>query len=125
MHVSRNVQTTECILVSVSFMFLVVYSRAAKPMHGNHEMRSFWWPNAAKTIACEAFCEPVLLKPCFLLSSGGPIVSQSLRLLWFLDLSVKSNFDGNKTVNGTVATATFAQHMPQPSESNAQKPLRM
>ena len=58
MHVSRNVQTTECILVRVSLMFLVVYSRAAKPMHGNQYMRSVWWQNAAKTIACEALCEP-------------------------------------------------------------------
>ena len=66
MHVSRNVQTTECILVSVSLMFLVVYSRAAKPMHGNQYMRSVWLPNAAKTIAFEALCEPVLLKPKFL-----------------------------------------------------------
>ena len=65
MHVSRNAQTTECILVSVSLMFLVVYSRAAKPMHGNQYMRSVWWPNAAQTIACEALCEPALLKPLF------------------------------------------------------------
>ena len=63
MHVSRNVQTTECILVSFSLMFLVVYSRAAKPMHGNHYMRSVWWPSAVKTIACDALCEPALLKP--------------------------------------------------------------
>ena len=66
MHVSRNVQTTECILVSVSLMFLVVYLRAAKPMHGNRYMRSAWWPKADKTIACEALCEPALLKPLFL-----------------------------------------------------------
>ena len=28
--------------------------------------RSVWWPNAAKTVACEALCEPALLKPLFL-----------------------------------------------------------
>ena len=81
MHVPRNVRTTECILVTVSLMFFVVYSRAAKPMHGNHYMRSVWWPSAAKTIACDALCKPALLKPLFFSSSGGSIGSQSLRLL--------------------------------------------
>ena len=32
----------------------------------NNDMGSVWWPNAAKTIACEALCEPALLKPLFL-----------------------------------------------------------